>query len=224
MREHDPLLTSASVKLWLQALDVPHADSVVERRLAQKRAANRAVRERLLAELPDLDLGAMRRGHYGKPYLPAPHAHVGFNPSDSGGWCLIGMAAGTELGVDLEVVQSRPKAMAIARRHFPAAEVDWLATQSDPERAFLRLWTLKEALFKAIGRGLGYGLGQARFEPGDEGHLRLADLSGPASPANRWSVHSLDLGADHVAAVVYEGPPRTLHWPSTPDGTLIAGN
>jgi 4'-phosphopantetheinyl transferase len=198
------------VRLWLRPLPVPEGLGVIEIAQARKRAAAIAVRERLLAELPDVDLAAIRRGANGKPYLPPPHEHVGFNPSDSGGWFLIGLVADAQIGVDLELRRPRPKAMAIAQRHFPAAEVAWLAAQDDPDHAFLRLWTLREALFKAIGRGLGYGLGKACFQPGADGRLILADLEGEAAPTSRWSVRELDLGDRHVGAAVWSGPMRPV--------------
>lgn len=191
-----------AVRLWLQPLPVPDGLGPVATAQARKRAAGAAVAERLTTELPGVDLAAMRRGDNGKPYLPAPFQHIGFNPSDSGGWFLIGLAAGADIGVDLERRQARPKALAIAERHFPAAEVAWLREQADRDHAFLRLWTLKEALYKAIGRGLGYGLGKACFAPDSEGRLHLHELAGPATPARRWHCRELDLGPHLVGALV----------------------
>lgn len=196
------------VRLWLKRLPAASSSSQIETRRAYKRAAADAVGARLIAELPGVDLRAMRRGPNGKPHLPPPYEHVGFNPSDSGGWCLIGLAEGADIGVDLEVRQSRPKALAVARRHFQPREVEWLEAQSDTDHAFLRLWTLKEALFKAIGRGLGYGLGNACFLPDADGRLKLAGLNGDAAPPERWQCHELDLGDELVGAVVWSGAMR----------------
>jgi 4'-phosphopantetheinyl transferase len=191
-----------AVRIWLQPLPVPDGLGVVATAQARKRAAAAAVAARLTIEVPGLDLSTIRRGAFGKPLLPPPFDHVGFNPSDSGGWFLFGLAAGADIGVDLELRRPRPTALAIAQRHFPQAEVDWLRNQPDIDHAFLRLWTLKEALFKAIGRGLGYGLGQACFQPGPDGGLRLVELAGPAGPAGRWHGHELALGPSHVGGLV----------------------
>lgn len=204
----DPVLSP--VRIRVQSLPVLDGLGVIETAQARKRAAAVATRERLLAALPGLDLTALRRGANGKPYLPPPYDRIGFNPSDSGGWYLFGLVEGAQIGVDLEVRQPRPKAMAIARRHFPAAEVGWLAAQDDLDHAFLRLWTMKEALFKAIGRGLGYGLGKACFQPDAAGQLTLAHLDGDAAPASRWSCRELALGEHLVGAAVWSGPPRAI--------------
>lgn len=198
------------VRVWCQALPVPEGPDVVATARARRRAAAGATRAHLQALFPGLDPASLRRGPHGKPYLPPPWERFGFNPSDSGGWFLFGVVEGTGLGVDLERRRPRPRAMDLARRHFPAAEVDWLAAQADIEHAFLRLWTMKEALFKAIGRGLGYGLGRACFQPGTDGRLRLAHLDGEAAPAHRWSCAELPLGADLVGAAVWSGPARRV--------------
>lgn len=200
----------APIRIWLQPLPAAESADFIQTRRSWRLAAAAAVRERLRAELPGVDLGAMRRGPNGKPYLPPPYERYGFNPSDSGGWCLIGLAEGADIGVDLEVRQPRPKALAVASRHFDPREVAWLEAQGDTGHAFLRLWTLKEALFKAIGRGLGYGLGKACFLPGDDNRLALADLIGDAAPASRWRCAELDLGAGLVGACAWSGPSRTI--------------
>ena len=201
-------MNDSDVRIWLKRLPVPDDLGVIEGAKARKAAAGAAMRERLLAELPGLDLGAMRRGRNGKPYLPPPFDHIGFNPSDSGGWWLMGMVEGAQIGVDLEINRARPRAMAIAKRHFPQAEIDWLSAQADVNHAFLRLWTMKEALFKAIGRGIGYGLGKPCFQPDDDGRLMLAELLGEAAPASAWTCRELDLGAGHVGAAVWSGGDR----------------
>ncbi len=200
MPSHEP----APIRIWLRRLPAvdPSLD-LIDGNRARKRAGNALVREHLDRELPGIDHAAMRRGANGKPYLPAPFDHWGFNPSDSGDWQLFGLVEGADIGVDLEIRRPRPKALAIARRHFPPAEVDWLEAQDDIDHAFLRLWTMKEALFKAIGRGLGYGLGKPCFQPGGDGRLHLRHLKGPAAPAENWSCAELALGPDHVGAAVW---------------------
>lgn len=52
------------------------------------------------------------------------------------------------LGVDLEKIRQRPFAELLPLFARPA-EMDWWSLQPHPDEAFYRLWTLKEALFKA---------------------------------------------------------------------------
>ncbi|MEH0930511.1 4'-phosphopantetheinyl transferase family protein [Micromonospora sp. CPCC 205558] len=69
------------------------------------------------------------------------------------------------VGVDVERVRPLP-ALALARRWFPPAELAWLGDRPEADRTvdFLRLWTAKEAVGKALGRGLRDG-GLGRFMP-----------------------------------------------------------
>ncbi|MEU1246883.1 4'-phosphopantetheinyl transferase family protein [Micromonospora arida] len=91
------------------------------------------------------------------------------------------------VGVDVERIRPLP-ALALARRWFPPAELAWLGDRPEAGRTvdFLRLWTAKEAVGKALGRGLrDGGLHRSmpppglplRPVPGDEllrvGHPRL---------------------------------------------------
>jgi 4'-phosphopantetheinyl transferase len=69
------------------------------------------------------------------------------------------------IGVDVES-RREFEIDGMARRWFDPAEVTWLYRQPDPLDAFLRLWTAKEAVGKALGRGLR-GSGLRRLMPLD---------------------------------------------------------
>jgi hypothetical protein len=80
---------------------------------------------------------------------------------------LIAVAASRRgpLGVDVES-RREFEIDGMARRWFDPAEVTWLYRQPDPLDAFLRLWTAKEAVGKALGSGLR-GSGLRRLMPLD---------------------------------------------------------
>ena len=72
------------------------------------------------------------------------------------------------VGVDVERIRPLP-ALALARRWFAPAELAWLGDRPEAGRTvdFLRLWTAKEAVGKALGRGLrGGGLRRSMPPPG----------------------------------------------------------
>lgn len=97
---------------------------------------------------------ALRYGAQGKPYLPGGPE---FNLSHAGDWVALA-ADDAPLGLDLEPLgRAQP---AVARRWFTEAERRWL--EEDPAGRFARVWTWKEAVGKATGRGLG--LDPSRFE------------------------------------------------------------
>ncbi|MCP8900152.1 4'-phosphopantetheinyl transferase family protein [Gilvimarinus xylanilyticus] len=104
----------------------------------------------------------------GKPYVEnAPDLH--FNLSHSGQWIALGVSHTGPVGVDIEQPQKQRPLLKIAQQFFHPEEVSLL--QSLPagqcEQAFYRLWTLKEAFFKARGTGIAEGLAQVNFAAGN---------------------------------------------------------
>ena len=87
----------------------------------------------------------------GRLQLP-DHPGLDFNLSHTGGWIALGICQEGRIGVDLETVDPAFPALEIAAEFFRPEERDWIA-QGSVER-FFHLWTAKEALMKATGRGM----------------------------------------------------------------------
>ncbi|MEU5962730.1 4'-phosphopantetheinyl transferase superfamily protein [Micromonospora parva] len=88
--------------------------------------------------------------------------------SRTAGLVVVAARRGGAVGVDVERVRPLP-ALALAGRWFPPAELAWLGDRPEACRTvdFLRLWTAKEAVGKALGRGLrGGGLRRLMPTPG----------------------------------------------------------
>jgi phosphopantetheinyl transferase len=77
--------------------------------------------------------------------------------SHSGRRTAVAVGGAGPLGIDLEEREPR-EFRAVADRWFSQRELQWLAAQPDQLDGFLRLWTAKEAVGKALGEGLGDGL------------------------------------------------------------------
>lgn len=149
---------------------------------------------------------------HGKPRL-APPSSPGFNLSHCGDVVLLAIGRGVELGVDVEVLRPRPRALQLAQRYFTADEAAALAALPEDERqqAFYRLWTAKEAVLKALGRGLAFGLGRVGFRLETGGTVVLPqDFASAAAPASAWQLHALAPAPGHLGALAWRGAPRTL--------------
>lgn len=113
-------------------------------------------------------------GH-GKPFLAEPAWSLRFNVSHAGTVALLAFAAGTEVGVDVEVRSRRFDAPALARQAFGEAYARTLL-ELPPDRreeAFLQMWVRHEATLKCVGAGLG-----ARAAP-DATDVWVTDLDVP---------------------------------------------
>jgi len=168
----------------------------------------------LLAAYAGPDAPAVARGEHGKPHFPAPFDTLGFNWSHSGDRALFAVGRGSEafeLGVDIERVRPRPRALELATRFFAPDETATLAALPEARRlnGFLRLWTAKEAVLKANGSGLSYGLHRVSFALGDAVVTPVA-FEGEIAPASDWRVEALDMGTDCVAAVAWRGCERRI--------------
>lgn len=161
-----------------------------------------------------LGLGAdavgLVEGAHGRPQLsPAQAGTLDFNWSHSSDCALVALARGVVPGIDLERRRARPRALEIARRYFTPDEAERLAQLPPVQRdeAFLALWTAKEAVLKAIGRGLAFGLHRLQIDF-ESGEPRLRRLDGDEAQA--WQLHALDIGPGHLATLAWRGSPRRI--------------
>lgn len=165
----------------------------------------------------------------GKPHLlespGSGGAALQFNWSHSGDYALIALARDVAPGVDIERLAKQPRASEIAERYFGAAEADALATLAPSARnhAFIGLWCAKEAVLKAAGAGLSFGLGRVVFEPRDAGNWSLAGTDPTLGRPEEWALHGLEPVAGYRGALAWRGGDRTIMALRPPDGETSSG-
>lgn len=202
-----PKLSADEVHVWAVPLDVEQpvlslfAESLsaderrraerfhfehVRRRFVNSHGALRQLLGRYLGAQPaDIAFVADDRG---KPRIvnavsAKTTCDLRFNLSHSSELALVAIAAGAEVGVDVEQIRAVSNIERLARRYFHAAEADEvLAAEGDQRDAqFMRCWTAKEAVVKAYGSGIGAGLNRFRV-PLSESFTGWIDLSALPEP------------------------------------------
>jgi 4'-phosphopantetheinyl transferase len=178
------------------------------REFALCRAALRALLcGRLDCRNAELTFGAAQ---YGKPFalVNGTSASICFNISHSGAHGLIAFAAAGRIGVDVEERIARRDLDGISQTVFTPGERAALAATSGERKVhlFFSLWTLKEALIKALGSG--FSLDPSRFEipPAMCRGLPMSIFRFPHLPAVGWRLENLD-NADFSAALAHELEP-----------------
>ncbi|QOW24768.1 4'-phosphopantetheinyl transferase superfamily protein [Lysobacter sp. H23M47] len=163
--------------------------------------ARRWLGERLGCPPEELSLP---RDDHGRPQLGGRFARWDGNWSHSGAGLLVALGRDVRLGIDLEWVRPRPRAMELARRFFTASEADAIANLPPAQRepAFLRLWCAKEAVLKAHGRGLAFGLDKFEFEISDTGICLVRCDAALGDPA-QWSLRELGPQPGYVGAMAW---------------------
>lgn len=141
-----------------------------------------------------------------------------FNWSHSGDLAVIALARGIAPGVDIERRRARKRSLDIARRFFTAEEANTLAALSPQERdaGFLQLWTAKEAVLKAIGRGIAFGLQRLDIVV-ENGQPRLSRLDGDDPAA--WQLRALAFDPTLFGTLAWRGGERYVRlFALDPDG------
>ena len=172
------------------------------RRFSLCRAALRInLAERLGCTNDELSFGYLE---HGKPFAkvngtPSP---LSFNVSHSGSNGLIGFAQHDGLGVDLEERAPGRNFDGIGSSVYGPDEQRALTAAKGRRKAdlFYRLWSLKEALIKALGTG--FSLNPSRFEiPAPMlGGARSSVFRFPHAPSESWWL--MDLGEPRFAAAM----------------------
>ena len=144
----------------------------------------------------------------GRPRIASPEGRHDASWSHSGEGLLVALGEGVELGVDMEWRRPRPRALEVAQRYFAPEETAWLEA-SAPERrgdVFLRLWCAKEAVLKAHGYGLAFGLHRLVFAETGSGLAMRACDAALGAPRD-WRLHEFAPVDGYVAAIAWRMPP-----------------
>jgi 4'-phosphopantetheinyl transferase len=158
---------------------------------------------------------ALEMDRHGKPRVAGQRAgsDVRFNVAHSGDLALIAITAGCEVGVDVERVRPISHAEHIARRYLHPVEAEAIFAASSSfarDIQFLRCWTGKEAVLKAVGRGITGSLAAFRV-PANE--FRDAWILLPAQFSNEHSrcwLRPLTPCEGYVGAVACLGEERAV--------------
>lgn len=134
-------------------------------------------------------------GAHGKPEIARDHNQGDwrFNLSHSGDIALVAVTQGRPIGIDVEVLRPLPRQMMEILPSLSLAEQYALQLVGAPARAtaFLRCWTRKEAVIKAIGAGLTMDLASFTVSIGTD--IEPVIWQTAAIPGLcQWSLRALD--------------------------------
>ena len=198
-----PSLAAGELHLWVWRAAQPfppRAISALARtelgRLLQAYAGTRA---------PPL----IERGEHGKPFV-AEAGYPQFNLSHSGRCVVYAFSADQAVGVDVEAPGRRHSPLELAARFFAPAEAQALAALAEDRQgaAFLQLWTSKEAVLKAMGHGLSFGLDRVRLRLDEGAHsASLQAIDGAADAPETWQLHRFESAPGYAGTLAWRGPP-----------------
>jgi len=98
---------------------------------------------------------------FGKPFLCNPvNSEICFNLTHSGNLLLFAIGKEKGVGIDVEKIEEKIDIKGISTLVFSFDEQQTLSRSMDPIQDFYALWTAKEAILKASGRGFSYPINQ----------------------------------------------------------------
>jgi 4'-phosphopantetheinyl transferase len=144
----------------------------------------------------------LQRDARARPRLPAGHGDVGWAHTRE--QLLLAYAPHGHVGVDVEAADRRVRVSELARRYFaPEETAGLLALHADTQQlAFLRLWCAKEAVLKAHGHGLAFGLHRLVFDPTSEAPRLLRCDPALGRPAD-WTLHGFAPAPGYLAVLAW---------------------
>jgi 4'-phosphopantetheinyl transferase len=141
---------------------------------------------------------------HGKPDVLAPLvAKRPFNIAHTEGMVVFASCDATSIGIDVERL-ARTTDIAVAKRFFAAPEVEFVMSheaEDDKRLAFLRVWTLKEAFIKAVGKGLAIPLADFSFNDIDSCAPTIRLHRGELGDADAWRFACISPADGFVASV-----------------------
>ena len=152
-----------------------------------------------------------RESGHGKPIalLGGTPAPVSFGVSHSGRHGLLAVAREGRLGADVEERVPRRDLDALIGAVLTSDERAEIELLSGSHRIghFFGLWTVKEALIKALGTGLTFDMARIEAPPAMRRGVSTGEFRFPHLPAVTWRVEQL--GNEHFAAAVAHERGRT---------------
>ena len=218
-----PSLPEGELHIWRVDLPVAPALLTICQSLLSPEEATRAERRRqpqarrlfitgrgvlrqLLAAVTGLDPRelAIIAASGGKPELPG--SGIAFNVAHSGDTILIAVSRSGQLGVDVEHIDpTRPFDEVAQHSCTPGESLELFALNDMDERrqAFYRLWTRKEAVAKADGRGLALPFNSFAL-PLSAASSTPVKIAQPVGPAKTFSVTDLPLEPGLAGAIALD--------------------
>lgn len=150
---------------------------------------------------------ALRTGLNGKPSLFDLTSRIEFNVTHSGDCAAIAITKQAQCGVDIELQRPNVSYKDIAERFFCAREVEWLR---QIESGFMRLWTMKEAISKAVGLGLAIPLNEIDVVDVAEGRTSRILLQTSGLESQLLWLKELSLLKGYTASVAAVGVEQSV--------------
>jgi 4'-phosphopantetheinyl transferase len=152
---------------------------------------------------------------FGKPFLKSVsgESEYQFNLSHSNDRVVYIFSLARQVGIDLEQIRVMPDQDRFAEFYYSRSECAAINALDilEKRRAFYKIWTCKEAVFKAIGAGLTKEISQTEVSLNGDAQPRLVCIDGDPAQAVGWHLELFAPFENYQAAfAIQEGSGRQV--------------
>lgn len=200
-----------SVPACLSIDELQRASRFYFKRDRRQFIVRRGILKQIIAEYVDIDPKNLLFGYNpsGKPFLlnDSPPHNLRFNMSHSKNMALYAISFGKEVGIDIEYMQKDIEFQQIIDRFFSQSEREYLQKINIDSRKeeFFKIWTRKEAILKALGKGLSFPLQMVNVPYKRSNFIFRINRDGNHGKNSFWNVQDLLPANNYVASVAIEG-------------------
>ena len=144
----------------------------------------------------------------GKPILSGKYTkELCFNISHSHGKAMYGITLRKLIGVDIEKIRTNISYNKIAKRQFSQSEINMIQKSPIDEKiqTFFNIWTRKEALLKATGKGLLSPMSQFDVSKTPDEPVTFLKYLPTSEKNSDWNIYDLDIGSGFCGALAVKG-------------------
>ncbi|HKB85680.1 MAG TPA: 4'-phosphopantetheinyl transferase superfamily protein [Ignavibacteriaceae bacterium] len=141
---------------------------------------------------------------FGKPYISDSGGNLQFNISHCDNIIVFAFSSGNEIGVDVEKINMIEDMDGVADICFTQYEKDWLNRTESKTETFYKIWTIKEAFIKAIGRGFSFSPKDIELTNESEDQIKIRNIYQKEFVKN-YQTATIRILADYFISLVYEG-------------------
>lgn len=143
---------------------------------------------------------------FGKPYIVGDTDKLHFNISHSDDLAVFAFTGSSEIGVDVERIKTIDDMDGVVNLTFTEYEKSWFKRIADTEivETFYKIWTIKEAFIKAIGRGFSFDPKDIELtnESGDQ--IVIRNIFSGDHIHKEYNVRTLNTVSGYIISLVYE--------------------
>jgi 4'-phosphopantetheinyl transferase len=208
---------NSKIKMYKNILsesEKQRAEKITEQNTRKKYISSHAIMRKILSIYTNTPAEKLSFGSgiHGKPFLKSPNENYCFNLSHSFEYGLLAIAMNSELGIDIENMNRHVDEIKLSTRFFSENEAKSLKEMDKHQRktAFFNTWSSKEALLKATGKGISYGLNKFELSISANSPAHIISTS-DAQDDHSWILIDLPNIDNYASALAAENKNWNLH-------------